>query len=153
MKHGIQHLGKITGHYSRPQFHLSLLESLASYGHATCWRKWERLKITGVDKRSTISLQTAVHVGHMLRALMTKETGVPGNRVNALYTLNIVIMPFCMQILNEPFFFLAGGKNTLPQRYIRRLANAMDELFLQKSGVHPSLVCDMYEYNYKKPGV
>jgi len=27
----------------------------------------------------------------------------------------------------------------------------MDELFLQKFGVHPSLVCDMYQYNYKKP--
>jgi len=51
------------------------------------------------------------------------------------------------------FFFLAGGKKTLQQSYIRRLANAMDELFLQKFGVHPSLVCDMYEYNYKKPGV
>jgi len=39
----------------------------------------------------------------------------------------------------------------LQQSYIRKLANAMDELFLQKFGVHPSLVCDMYQYNYKKP--
>jgi deubiquitinating protein VCIP135 len=41
----------------------------------------------------------------------------------------------------------------LQQSYISKLANAMDELFLQKFGVHPSLVCDMYQYNYKKPGV
>ncbi|GFG29306.1 hypothetical protein Cfor_03734 [Coptotermes formosanus] len=44
-----------------------------------------------------------------------------------------------------------GGKKTLQQSYIRKLANAMDELFLQKFGVHPSLVCDMYQCNYKKP--
>jgi hypothetical protein len=49
--------------------------------------------------------------------------------------------------------FHAGGKKTLQQSYIRKLANAMDELFLQKFGVHPSLVCDMYQFNYKKPGV
>lgn len=45
-----------------------------------------------------------------------------------------------------------GGNKTLQQSYIRKLANAMDELFLQKNGVHPSVVCDMYQYNYKKPG-
>jgi deubiquitinating protein VCIP135 len=60
-----------------------------------------------------------------------------------------------MQIFKVSFFFSphAGGKKTLQQSYIRKLANAMDELFLQKFGVHPSLVCDMYQYNYKKPGV
>jgi hypothetical protein len=47
MKHGTQHLGKITGQHSRPQFHLSLLGFLASYGYGGTWRrKWERLKIT-----------------------------------------------------------------------------------------------------------
>lgn len=45
-----------------------------------------------------------------------------------------------------------GGNKTLQQSYIRKLANAMDELFLKKFGVHPSVVCDMYQYNYKKPG-
>jgi len=32
MERGSQHLGKITGQHSCPQFHLSLLGSLASYG-------------------------------------------------------------------------------------------------------------------------
>jgi len=48
MKRGSRHLGKTTGQHSRPQFHLSLLGSLASYGHGGSWRrKWERLKVTG----------------------------------------------------------------------------------------------------------
>jgi hypothetical protein len=48
MKRGRRHLGKITGQHFRPQFHLSLLESLTSYGRGGTWRrKWERLKITG----------------------------------------------------------------------------------------------------------
>jgi deubiquitinating protein VCIP135 len=55
-----------------------------------------------------------------------------------------------MQVFKGSFFH-AGGKKTLQQSYIRKLANAMDELFLQKFGVHPSLVCDMYQCNYKKP--
>ena len=45
MKRGSRYLGKITGQQSRPQFHLSLLGSLASYGRGGAKRwKWERLK-------------------------------------------------------------------------------------------------------------
>ena len=41
---GSRNLGKITGHLSRPQFHLSLLGSLASLRNTGTWRrKWERL--------------------------------------------------------------------------------------------------------------
>jgi hypothetical protein len=48
MKHGSRHLGKITGQHSCPQFHLSLLWSVASYGCGGTWRrKWKCLKITG----------------------------------------------------------------------------------------------------------
>jgi hypothetical protein len=48
MKYGSEHLGKITGQHSRPQFHLSLLGSIASHGRGDTWRqKWERLTITG----------------------------------------------------------------------------------------------------------
>jgi len=48
MKRGNRHLGKITGQHSCPQFHLSLLGSLTSYGRGGTWRrKWERLKIVG----------------------------------------------------------------------------------------------------------
>ena len=73
MKRGSRHLGKITDQHSRPQFHLSLLGSLASYGRGGTWqRKKERLNRGGVKGR-TISLWAAVHLGHMLRALMTKS--------------------------------------------------------------------------------
>jgi len=48
MKRGSRHLGKITSQHSRPQFHLSPLGCLASYGRGGTWRrKWEHLKITG----------------------------------------------------------------------------------------------------------
>ena len=48
MKCRSRHLGKITGQLSRPQFHLLLLGSLASYGRGGTWRrKWERQKILG----------------------------------------------------------------------------------------------------------
>jgi len=48
MKRGSQHLCKITGQHSRPQFHLSLPGFLMSYGHGGTWqRKWERLKSRG----------------------------------------------------------------------------------------------------------
>jgi hypothetical protein len=48
MKRGSRHLGKITSQHSCPQFHLSLLGSLALYGRGGTWQqKWERLKITG----------------------------------------------------------------------------------------------------------
>jgi len=48
MKRRSQHLGKITSPHSRPQFHLSLLGTLVSYGRGGTWqRKWECLKITG----------------------------------------------------------------------------------------------------------
>jgi hypothetical protein len=41
-------LHKITGRHSRPQFHLSLLESLTPCGREGAWRrKWECLKSQG----------------------------------------------------------------------------------------------------------
>jgi len=56
MKCGSRYLGKITGQLSRPQFHLLLVGSLASYGRGGTWqRKWECLNITG-DKGCTVSL-------------------------------------------------------------------------------------------------
>jgi hypothetical protein len=48
MERGSRHLGKITGQHSSPQFHLSLLGSLAPYGCGGTWQqKWERLKSRG----------------------------------------------------------------------------------------------------------
>ena len=75
MKSVNRHLGKITGQHFRPQFHLSLLGSLALYRRGGTWRrKWERLKITGGGQVShNKPIEAAVHLGHMLRALMTKK--------------------------------------------------------------------------------
>jgi len=39
MECGIQHLDKIIGQHSRPQFHLSLLGSLTSYGRGGTWQQ------------------------------------------------------------------------------------------------------------------
>jgi len=39
MERGSRHLGKIIGQHSRPQFHLLLLGSLASYGRGGTWRR------------------------------------------------------------------------------------------------------------------
>jgi hypothetical protein len=61
----------------------------------------------------------------------------------------VLVLLFYWQVFKDSFFH-AGGNRVLQQSYIRKLANAMDELFLQKFGVHPSLVCDMYQYNYKR---
>jgi hypothetical protein len=52
----MRHLGKITGQHSRPQFHISLLGSLTSYGRGGAWRwKWECLN-RGRGQGHTISL-------------------------------------------------------------------------------------------------
>ena len=39
MEGGGRHLGKIIGQHSRPQFHLSLLGYLVSYGRGGTWRR------------------------------------------------------------------------------------------------------------------
>jgi len=74
------------------------------------------------------------------RSLLPEVWGVPQDLLSVYMTFD------------DNDCVVIGGKKTLQQSYIRKLANAMDELFLQKFGVHPSLVCDMYQYNYKKPG-
>ncbi|XP_069692893.1 deubiquitinating protein VCPIP1-like isoform X2 [Periplaneta americana] len=44
-----------------------------------------------------------------------------------------------------------GGSRIIQESYIKKLAGAMDELFLEKYGVHPSVVCDNYLCQQKLP--
>ncbi|XP_070565133.1 LOW QUALITY PROTEIN: deubiquitinating protein VCPIP1-like [Ptychodera flava] len=46
-----------------------------------------------------------------------------------------------------------GGDRTLGDKYIQRLANAMEEVFVEKHEVHPALVADMHQYVYKRSGI
>ncbi len=41
---------------------------------------------------------------------------------------------------------------TVQDKYIQRLATAMEAVFLEKSGVHPSVVADVHHYIYKRTG-
>lgn len=80
--------------------------------------------------------------------VISLKKGQLNNVVNMVHVLNI-----CSAVYGKDLSFHAGGNRVLQQSYIRKLAAAMDELFLQKFGVHPSLVCDMYQYNCKKAGM
>ncbi|XP_077979065.1 deubiquitinating protein VCPIP1-like [Glandiceps talaboti] len=46
-----------------------------------------------------------------------------------------------------------GGERTLGDKYIQKLATAMEEVFQDKYKVHPLLVADMYQYVYKRSGI
>ncbi|XP_006824972.1 deubiquitinating protein VCPIP1-like [Saccoglossus kowalevskii] len=46
-----------------------------------------------------------------------------------------------------------GGERTLGDKYIERLANAMEEVFMDNYHVHPKLVADMHQYVYKRSGI
>ncbi|XP_029929955.1 deubiquitinating protein VCIP135 [Myripristis murdjan] len=46
-----------------------------------------------------------------------------------------------------------GGDRSLQDKYLMRLVNAMEEVFMEKHGIHPSLVADMHQYVYRRTGV
>ncbi|XP_066272769.1 deubiquitinating protein VCPIP1-like [Branchiostoma lanceolatum] len=46
-----------------------------------------------------------------------------------------------------------GGSRSLPETYIQRLARAMEDVFMEKYQVHPSVVSDMHHYVFKRTGV
>lgn len=45
-----------------------------------------------------------------------------------------------------------GGTKCLQDRYLQRLVTAMEEVFLENHGVHPSLVADVHQYCFKSQG-
>ncbi|XP_077580982.1 deubiquitinating protein VCPIP1 [Stigmatopora nigra] len=46
-----------------------------------------------------------------------------------------------------------GGDRSLQDGYIARLVGAMEEVFVEKHGVHPALVADMHQWVYRRTGV
>ncbi|XP_064634580.1 deubiquitinating protein VCPIP1-like isoform X2 [Lineus longissimus] len=46
-----------------------------------------------------------------------------------------------------------GGDKVLQDRYIQRLCKAMEEVFVERHAVHPSLVADVHQYVYKSTGI
>ncbi|CDQ73952.1 unnamed protein product [Oncorhynchus mykiss] len=46
-----------------------------------------------------------------------------------------------------------GGDRSLQDKYVMRLVNAMEEIFMEKHGIHPSLVADVHQYVYRRTGV
>ncbi|XP_039610533.1 deubiquitinating protein VCPIP1 [Polypterus senegalus] len=48
---------------------------------------------------------------------------------------------------------LIGGDRSLQDKYLMRLVSAMEEVFMDKHGIHPSLVADVHQYVYRRTGV
>lgn len=46
-----------------------------------------------------------------------------------------------------------GGDRSLQDKYLMRLVNAMEEVFMEKHSIHPSLVADVHQYIYRRTGV
>ncbi|ETE70510.1 Deubiquitinating protein, partial [Ophiophagus hannah] len=46
-----------------------------------------------------------------------------------------------------------GGDRSLHDKYLMRLVAAMEEVFMDKHGIHPSLVADVHQYFYRRTGV
>lgn len=46
-----------------------------------------------------------------------------------------------------------GGDRSLQDKYLMRLVNAMEEVFMEKHGIHPALVADVHQYVYRRTGV
>lgn len=46
-----------------------------------------------------------------------------------------------------------GGDRSLQDKYLLRLVSAMEDVFMDKHGIHPSLVADVHQYIYRRTGV
>lgn len=46
-----------------------------------------------------------------------------------------------------------GGDRSLQDKYLMRLVAAMEDVFMDKHGIHPSLVADVHQYFYRRTGV
>ncbi|MEE6463836.1 hypothetical protein FKM82_006072 [Ascaphus truei] len=55
--------------------------------------------------------------------------------------------------LEEDGGCVIGGDRSLQDKYLLRLVAAMEEVFMNKHGVHPSLVADVHQYFYRRTGV
>ncbi|KAG8570715.1 hypothetical protein GDO81_011384 [Engystomops pustulosus] len=55
--------------------------------------------------------------------------------------------------LEEDGGCVIGGDRSLQDKYLLRLVAAMEEVFMDKHGIHPSLVADVHHYFYRRTGV
>lgn len=55
--------------------------------------------------------------------------------------------------LEEDGGCVIGGDRSLQDKYLMRLVAAMEEVFMDKHGIHPSLVADVHQYFYRRTGV
>nr|XP_060631395.1 deubiquitinating protein VCPIP1 [Anolis sagrei ordinatus] len=55
--------------------------------------------------------------------------------------------------LEEDGSCVIGGDRSLQDKYLMRLVAAMEEVFMDKHGIHPSLVADVHQYFYRRTGV
>ncbi|XP_068093561.1 deubiquitinating protein VCPIP1 [Hyperolius riggenbachi] len=55
--------------------------------------------------------------------------------------------------LEEDGGCVIGGDRSLQDKYLLRLVAAMEEVFMTKHGIHPSLVADVHQYFYRRTGV
>ncbi|KAK7825073.1 hypothetical protein U0070_014830 [Myodes glareolus] len=55
--------------------------------------------------------------------------------------------------LEEDGGCVIGGDRSLQDKYLLRLVAAMEEVFMDKHGIHPSLVADVHQYFYRRTGV
>ncbi|XP_056913214.1 deubiquitinating protein VCPIP1 isoform X1 [Takifugu flavidus] len=46
-----------------------------------------------------------------------------------------------------------GGDRSLQDKYLMRLVNAMEEVFMEKHKIHPALVADVHQYVFRRTGV
>ncbi|XP_076837367.1 deubiquitinating protein VCPIP1 [Brachyhypopomus gauderio] len=46
-----------------------------------------------------------------------------------------------------------GGDRSLQEKYLLRLVNAMEDVFMEKHSIHPALVADVHQYIYRRTGV
>ncbi|KAI4893112.1 hypothetical protein NFI96_020638 [Prochilodus magdalenae] len=48
---------------------------------------------------------------------------------------------------------MIGGDRSLQEKYLLRLVGAMEDVFMEKHGIHPALVADVHQYLYRRTGV
>lgn len=75
------------------------------------------------------------------RKLLPKAWGVPQDLIKKYIKLE------------EDGGCVIGGDRSLQDKYLMRLVAAMEEVFMSKHGIHPSLVADVHQYFYRRTGV
>lgn len=73
--------------------------------------------------------------------LLPKAWGVPQELINQYIKLE------------QDGSCIIGGDRSLKDKYLMRLVNAMEVIFMEKHGIHPSLVADVHQYVYRRTGV